>query len=297
MITPLVERTKKTMASSNSIHIHAPAKVNLTLNITGKRDDGYHLLHSLACFSDFGDDITLNSHNEFKFTVGSEIGDVPINDDNLVVKTAHLLANHYNKPLNCHIHLTKRIPMGAGLGGGSTDAAATATALLQFWGIVADEKEINTLLLTLGADIPVCYHAKPCIFEGIGEIITPVHDMPDLHAALVYPNTPSSTPEIFKNFDQNFSKTPVLDENNYLDFIKNNDNELTIAAIKVTPVIKEILNETLQTADCLLSKMSGSGSCCFSLYPSKQASQLAVEKIQKERPNWWVRPVILKGSE
>lgn len=295
MITPLVERIKKTMASK-PIHIHAPAKINLTLNVTGKRDDGYHLLHSLTCFSDFGDDITLTPHNEFKFTVGSEIGEVPINYDNLVVKTAHLLARHYNKPLNCHIHLTKSIPMGAGLGGGSADAAATAKALLQFWDITADVPEINALLLTLGADIPVCYYAKPCIFEGIGEIITPLNNTPNFHAVLVYPSVSSSTPEIFKNYHQAYSKTPVLKEDDYLNFTKNNNNDLTEAAIKITPAIKELLEKLLKTEECLTSKMSGSGSCCFGLYPSEKASQLAAEKIQKERPNWWVRPVILKGS-
>lgn len=296
MITPSVKPTVKIMASS-SIHIYAPAKINLTLNVTGKRTDGYHFLHSLTCFSDFGDDIIVKPNNEFQFTIDSEIENLSIAEDNLVVKTARLLAKHFKKPLKLHIHLNKRIPMGAGLGGGSTDAAATAKALLQFWNITPNQIELDALLLSLGADVPVCYYAQPCIFEGIGEIIRPVNNAPDLHAVLVYPNEHSSTPEIFQNYDGKYSEPKNFQEENILNYIIKNDNDLTAPAIKTTPVIKNVLKEISKTQDCLGSRMSGSGSCCFGLYKSEELTQYAADKIQKERPNWWVRPVILKGSQ
>jgi 4-diphosphocytidyl-2-C-methyl-D-erythritol kinase len=286
------------MAFSNqTIEIHAPAKINLTLNVTGKREDGYHLLHSLVYFADFGDLITLKPNDTFKFTMESYIEGIPNNDDNLIVKTAKKLAHHYDQNLNCHIHCEKQIPMGAGLGGGSTDAAATAKALFKFWDISPDTEELNKILLSLGADIPVCYHAKPCVFEGIGEIIKPLPNAPELYAVLVHPKQHSSTPTVFKNFEQNFSTKPELKNNeNILEFIKSYDNDLTSSAVKSLPVIQEALNTISQTKDCLISRMSGSGSCCFGLYETKEKSQRAEEKIKTENPDWWVKSVVLKGA-
>lgn len=286
------------MASNQTIKIHAPAKINLTLQVTGKREDGYHLLHSLVYFSDFGDDVTITPHHGFKFTIDSDFADVPTDNNNLVIRTAQKLSTYYELPLDCHIHLNKIIPMGAGLGGGSTDAAATAKALLKFWNITSDKNELSALLLTLGADVPVCYHAQPCCFEGIGDIITPIENAPKLHAVLVYPNEHSSTPEIFKNFDQGFASTQNFSQNNdLLEFIKTSSNDLTSAAIKTTPSIEQVLKQITVTQDCVLSRMSGSGSCCFGLYQTEKSAQAAAKEIQKERPRWWVRPVLLKGSD
>lgn len=286
------------MASNQTIKIHAPAKINLTLQVTGKREDGYHLLHSLVYFSDFGDNVTIASHQGFKFTIDSDFADAPTDNSNLVIRTAQKLSTYYKLPLDCHIHLNKVIPMGAGLGGGSTDASATAKALLKFWNITPDKDELSALLLTLGADVPVCYYAQSCFFEGIGDIITLIENAPNLHAVLVYPNEHSSTPEIFKNFDQSFSSTQKLSQNNdLLEFIKKGSNDLTAAAIKTTPSIEQVLKQITLTEGSALSRMSGSGSCCFGLYQTEKSAQAAAKKIQKERPKWWIRPVLLKGSD
>lgn len=282
--------------TNNPIRIHAPAKINLTLNVTGRREDGYHLLHSLTTFSDYCDYITLFPHDEFKFTIDSHVSDVPEDENNLIVKTAKKLAKNYDQNLNCHIHCEKNIPLGAGLGGGSTDAAATVKALLKFWDITPNAQELNNLLLSLGADIPVCHYTKPCLFEGVGEIITPIENMPQLQAVLVYPNQHSSTPEIFKSFDQDFStKTELNKDENILNFIKLQSNDLTPSAVKNTPIIQDVLVNIAKTPNCLVSRMSGSGSCCFGLYKIIEDAQAAENKIKKEKPGWWVKSVTLKG--
>lgn len=276
--------------SKNIIKIYAPAKINLTLNVTGKREDGYHLLHSLTCFSDFGDEVIIEPHPTFKFSMQSDIDDVPTDENNLSVQAAQKLSGMTNKPLNCHIHLDKNIPMGAGLGGGSSDAASTVKALLKFWNIGLDKDTLNNLLLSLGADVPVCYYTKPCFFSGIGEIIEPVNALPNMHLVLIYPNISTSTPAVFQNLNiQNYSSI-----NNHaitLDDIKIGKNDLTDAAIKTTPIIKDVLEEILKTNDCIISRMTGSGSCCFGIYETKAQADKAAQAIQKERPDWWVRPV------
>ncbi len=287
------------MASSSShIKIKAPAKINLTLNVTGKREDGYHLLHSLTYFSDFGDEITLTPHPKFKFTLESEFKNIPTDNQNLVVQMAQKLASHYNQSLNCHIHLNKRIPSGAGLGGGSSDAAATAKALLKFWNIQPNQNELNALLLELGADIPVCYHAQPCLFSGIGEIIEPLENAPNLYLVLVHPNISTSTIEVFKNLKISQFHTPIIEENfDILKYILEGRNDLTDAAIEKTPTIKDVLDALTNTKNSMVTRMTGSGSCCFGLYPSKHDADEAAHHIQNVNPSCWVKSVIAMGNK
>jgi 4-diphosphocytidyl-2-C-methyl-D-erythritol kinase len=276
----------------------AAAKVNLSLLVTGKRSDGYHLLHSLTTFANFGDVITMTPANEFKFTQSSAFKNLPEDDNNLIVRTAHKMAEKFNKPLSCHIHLNKKIPIGAGLGGGSSDVAATVKALIDLWGITPEKEELQNFLLSIGADAPACYYARPCVFEGIGEVITPVSTLPQMHAVLVYPNKFCSTIDVFKKYNGEFSKAPEPPHGvEVWNYLKNNDNDLTQSAIENIPEINDALNVLEKTRDVVLSRMSGSGSCCFGIFETKDQANQAAEKIQKERPNWWVRPVILNHEE
>jgi 4-diphosphocytidyl-2-C-methyl-D-erythritol kinase len=270
----------------------APAKINLSLLITGKREDGYHLLHSLICFANLGDDIIITPADNFKFTQESEFKNLPKSSNNLIVQTAHKMAETFNKPLNCHLHLIKKIPIGAGLGGGSSDVAVTIKALLKFWNITPENDQLQKFSLSIGADVPVCYYAHPCIFEGIGEIITPLPSLPRVHAVLIYPNQFCSTPEVFKNYNGEFSDTPEIPKNIWT-YLEQNGNDLTSSAIQNIPAIQDILNILEKTGHCKLSRMSGSGSCCFGIFENENQAKQVAEKIQKERPNWWVRPVIL----
>lgn len=278
------------------LHILAPAKVNLFLHITGKRQDGYHLLQSLIGFTEWGDDITISPSTEFKFTQESEHFKLPEADDNLVVRAAKGIASLVEKPLHCHLHLKKNIPIGAGLGGGSSDAAATIRGLLKFWGVHAPREDLQGLLLSLGADVPVCYHNKSCFVGGVGENIRAISGFEAQQAVLVFPNHHVATPDIFKNYKAPFSKkiNPLAKAENFLHYVKTHKNDLTNAATHLCPDIFDVISTLELSKGCDVARMSGSGSACFGLFMDETMAIQAAEAIQKERPNWWVRPVVIR---
>lgn len=282
------------MVSDHSISVFAPAKVNLTLRVTGKKEDGYHLLHSVVVFADFGDTIILTPSHKFSFTQASDVSLLPDDTDNLVYSAAQKFSSLTDQSLNCNIHLIKKTPIGAGLGGGSSDVAATIKAIIKFWNITINETKLQNFLLSMGADVPVCYHSSSCLVEGVGENITPLDYSSEIYAVLVYPEKFCSTKEIFKNFNQPYSPVPKIPvKADFLEFIKDQKNDLTGAAIATIPNIADVLKTLESTENIMLSRMSGSGSCCFGLYNNEQQSHEAALKIQKEKPDWWVRPVIL----
>lgn len=287
------------MSQANSIKLTAPAKINLFLHVVGKRGDGFHLLQSLTSFANFGDEITISPSNEFKFSFDSTTENFPTDESNLIVCTANLLGSTLNKNLNCHIHLKKNIPIGAGLGGGSSDAAATIRGLFEFWNTTLPQNELDNILLDLGADVPACYHGKACYFEGIGEIITPAQSLPPLHALLIYPNKHCATKDIFKKYNSDFSKEIVLPQHfenkkNVTEFLSKQKNDLTEAAIQNIPDIKNILDALDKQQDCQLSRMSGSGSACFGIFDTKEQVQKTANTIKKENPDWWIQPVMIQ---
>ncbi|HPD82935.1 MAG: 4-(cytidine 5'-diphospho)-2-C-methyl-D-erythritol kinase [Alphaproteobacteria bacterium] len=282
-------------SAQKDVSIFAPAKVNLSLHITGKREDGYHLLQSIIAFSNFGDEIKISPSKEFIFTQKNTFPGSPDQvADNIVVQAAQGLSKLLNKPLHCHIHLIKTIPIGAGLGGGSSDAAATIRGLLEFWEIFIPAEKLQNLLLSLGADVPVCYYNLPCLVEGVGEIIKPIPSFSPLPALLIFPNKFCSTKKIFTDHNEKFSKKFTLPETNFFDFIRSQKNDLTAAAIKNIPEIEEILNALSAMPSCQLSRMSGSGSACFGVFNNQNESLEAAENIQKKWPNWWVRPIMIE---
>lgn len=280
------------MVSKDSLILLAPAKVNLTLNVTGKRADGYHLLHSIIAFtSDFGDEITITPADKFKFTQSGVSRNLPSADKNLIVKTAQALAGQFNQSLLCHIHLNKIIPIGAGLGGGSSDAASVIKGLLKLWDITPAPSELHAFMLSIGADIPVCHHRKTCVMQGIGEGITPLDKIRAFHAVLVYPNEFCSTVDVFKNFDSAFT-TPSK-RGDLIEMIQNGQNDLTTPAIQKIPTIADILNCLSNEENCIFTRMSGSGSCCFGIFNTAENAKVAAINIKKEKPHWWVRSVTL----
>ncbi len=287
------------MEASNIISLIAPAKVNLFLHVTGKREDGYHELQSLVAFANFGDKITITPAERFSFSFDSTSKNMPTDESNIIICAANLLAAELNKNLNCHIHLTKSIPIGAGLGGGSSDAAAVIEGLLKFWKADIGKDQLDKILIELGADVPVCFYKNPCYFEGVGEIITPIKALPSLPALLIYPNTHCSTQDIFKSYNVNFSKNINLpknfdDEKTFLEFLRTQRNDLTNTALEKISDIKDILNALDSQENCLLSRMSGSGSACFGLFSSAKEAHNAALKIQEENSSWWVQAVTLK---
>lgn len=291
------------------LSLHAPAKINLYLHVTGKRPNGYHELDSLVMFADIGDTIIIepSSNDELSFNIeGTFAGTLKSenlpDEQNLVIRAAKAYAALYGQPATYHIRLIKNLPIGAGLGGGSADAAATFKALEQYWGVSTDNTDQRTqILASLGADVPVCYHACATRFSGIGEMTQTISGLPALHVLLVYPGAHTSTPSVFKAYKPNFSAPaslpPISDINGseaLATFLKNHtSNDLYNAATQVTPIIKDTISTLEQTQSCHLARMSGSGSACFGIYPNAETAQNAAAQIQKNHPDWWVASCLL----
>ena len=274
--------------------IIAPAKLNLFLHITGRRDDGYHLLESLFVFTEFGDEITLIESDTLSLTIDGLFQSVLSNEsieNNLVYRAALLLKEKYAVKIGAKIHLKKNIPVGAGLGGGSSDAAGVLKGLNQFWNLSIDEKTLMQIGLSLGADIPACIAARSAVVSGIGEIINPItlSDIPFV-VLLVNPNKPLSTPAVFQQYRKGhfaFTK-PLENEINFFKSVKNH-NDLESAAITLMPEIQTLLTILKQQPDCLLMRMSGSGPTCFGLFQDLASAKLAEKKIRKLLPACWIQ--------
>ncbi len=278
----------------------SPAKINLFLHILGKRDDGYHLLQSLVTFADFGDWITLTPAKAFSLQVTGPYADFTPVENNIVERAARRLAQITNNTINLSILIEKNIPVGAGLGGGSSNAAAILHALLKYWSIEIKPDILNPILLELGADVPLCFIQKTALVFGVGEIINPVSIPNNLYAVLIYPNKHCSTADIFEAYGQKFSS--VLEYNledwndDFLHRLKTTKNDLTSAAINNIADIQNILTVFEKQKDCIFSRMTGSGSCYFGLFKTKDAADNAAKEISNNNPQWWVNSVILNPT-
>ena len=184
----------------------APAKLNLFLHIVGRRSDGYHLLESVFVLIDLMDSVTVERLESPEIVrTGDTVGDP---EKDLCVKAARLLAQETHSRLGARIHVTKRIPAGAGLGGGSSDAATTLTALNRLWALNLPKERLLDLGARLGADVPFFLFGQSAFARGIGNILTPVH-VPDAFAAVLMPPTPTSTQEIYQAADLKRDTAPV----------------------------------------------------------------------------------------
>ena len=263
----------------------APAKINLSLNVTGQRADGYHLLDSLVVFADVGDRLRVRPAPEARLTVtGPMAVGVPGGPDNLVLRAAALMG------ITAEISLDKHLPAAAGIGGGSSDAAACLRALSELRG-----QPVPNDVLALGADVPVCLLARAARMRGIGEDVVPVAGLPTLDAVLVNPGVPVSTPAIFRRLTQR--ENPAMpaqmpewpDAAALIDWLRAQRNDLQDAAITLEPVVADVLRAISATQHCALARMSGSGATCFGLYPDTAAATRAAQELSAAHPGWWVQ--------
>lgn len=273
-----------------AFHTFAPAKINLFLHITGKREDGYHTLQSLMTFVDVGDDLAFVPQENFEVEVkGPFAASLPQAQDNLINKAARLLSEEYKTPLQGKIILTKNLPTASGIGGGSADAAGALRGLTKLWSLPEDMARLQKLAAQLGADVPACIESKTVWVEGVGEKLTPVPHMPPLYFALVNPLVPVATAEAFKKFHGRFSQSRLFPGERGMTVadLKTRRNDLMEAALALAPVVRDVLTGISGTEDCLLSRLSGSGATCFGLYKDLAAAQAAAEAVKSEHPDWW----------
>ena len=265
---------------------HAPAKVNLYLHVTGRRDDGYHLLDSLAVFGPAADTLTAELADELSLTVDGPFGEaLSAEPDNLVLRAARALA-----PRGAALRLTKRLPVASGIGGGSADAAAALRLLNRIWGTGRDEAGLAALAAPLGADIPVCLASRPAIMQGIGELIRPAPRLPECGLLLVNPRVPLATPAVFRARQGDFTPPARLpaawpDAAAMAADLRRLSNDLEAPALSLCPAIAEVLAALRSLPGCLLARMSGSGATCFGVFAS--ADQAAAAGLALPA-GWWV---------
>jgi 4-diphosphocytidyl-2-C-methyl-D-erythritol kinase len=272
------------------LHEAAPAKVNLFLRVVGRRDDGYHLLDSLVVFAGIGDEVVAAPRADLRLTLdGPEAGALRAEPDNLVLRAARALAAAAARTADADLRLVKRLPVASGIGGGSTDAAATLRALLRLWGIAPEAVDLPGLALTLGADVPVCLAARAARMGGIGESITPPPRLPAFGLLLANPRIAVPTQAVFRARAGAFSapaRLPAVwpDASRMAADLAGLGNDLQDAALSLCPAIGAVLAAIAAQAGCLLARMSGSGATCFGIFATPAHAAAAAAALPE---SWW----------
>jgi len=269
----------------------APAKINLALHVTGRRDDGYHLLESLVVFAELGDRVTVAAAAVDSFVVdGPFAADVPVDGGNLVLKARDALRaafpGHTAQPVA--IALEKNLPVASGIGGGSSDAAAALRALSRLWRVPADAATLARLALPLGADLPMCLAGHPLIARGIGERLEAVRHFPSLSMVLVNPGIAVATPSVFRALAsrENPPLAALDSADTVLDWLATSRNDLEPAATSVEPSIAAVLT-SLRSAGAAFARMSGSGATCFGIFDTVAAAARAAAAVSAAHPGWF----------
>ncbi|ACM35660.1 MULTISPECIES: 4-(cytidine 5'-diphospho)-2-C-methyl-D-erythritol kinase [Rhizobium/Agrobacterium group] len=276
----------------------AAAKINLALHVTGRRDDGYHLLDTLVTFAGHGDVITVEAARQDEFTLSGRFAGQLQSEDpagNLVIRARDLLrtatlAKGLPAP-SVAISLQKNLPIASGIGGGSADAAATLRALQHLWESHLEPAALEDLALKLGADVPMCLASTSLRATGIGEDLTPLPALPRFGLLLGNPLQAVSTPAIFKAMTRRdnppIGPLPTLmDQDPWIETLRRLRNDLQPAAETLCPHIAE-LSRMIEATGALVTRMSGSGATCFGLYPTYDAAFAAEKALLTARPDWY----------
>lgn len=288
MATTLVER--------------AHAKINLTLRVLGRRADGYHDLESLVVFADLADTLTFAPGGDTTLSVsGPHAAACGAPAGNLVLKAQRALADLVPALKGGRFGLDKKLPVAAGIGGGSADAGAALRLLARANDMSIDDARLMVAALRTGADVPVCVASKPCIMTGVGELLSPPLHLPPLYAVLVNPGVALSTRDVFSACTVTpqphalaASSLPrELDP--LIEFLKAHGNDLTDAAILRAPQVADVLGALGALPGVLLARMSGSGSTCFALFAAEAASAAAARRLGEAHKDWWVAPAVFGG--
>ena len=287
---------------AHGVTVFAPAKINLYLHVTGRRDDGYHSLDSLVVFADAGDQLAAAPASSLTLEIdGPFAGGLPGDDRNLVLAAARALAPEAGaaKHKGARLRLTKALPVASGIGGGSADAAAALVALDRLWGLGLGAARLREIGLGLGADVPMCIDSRPAFAGGIGERLEAPPALPGFHLALVNPGASLSTPAVFKtrggpfSAPARFAKAPA-DAAQLAALLGARSNDLEKAAMALAPAINQVLAGLRAQPGCLLARMSGSGATCFGLFAEAGAAKTAARTLA--HTGWWTAPAGLFGG-
>ncbi len=270
----------------------APAKVNLFLHVLGRQPDGYHLLDSLVVFAAIGDELRFAPDDTLSLAVeGPFAPALAAEADNLVLRAARLLAAETGIAPRGRLTLHKHLPVASGIGGGSSDAAATLRLLLRAWRL-NDATLLARVAARLGADVPICLAARPARMGGIGERLGPAPRLPTCGIVLVNPGVSVSTPAVFAARTGEWSLPAGLPDGwgtaprMAVDLARLR-NDLQPPAMRFAPSIAEVLADLGAASGCLLARMSGSGATCFGLFADGEQAARAAAELGASHPAWW----------
>ena len=275
------------------------AKINLYLEIVGRTTNGYHLLDSLMAMIDIFDLITIEKHHKLELVVkgsGSESLQVDW-QENIIIKAVNLLATKYHFTPTIKITLEKNIPIAAGLGGGSSNAATVLLMLNQFYDLNLSKRELLDLGLKLGADVPFFINGKNAFVSGIGEVLRDVNfNFKNTHLLIVNPRQALSTKQIYEGFAGEFTAREASESVDVVESIKYRHNDLQKPAIKIMPKIVDILQEIANQKNCSINRMSGSGATCFGIFKSENDLDFAHQNLRNIFPNFYIEKAKINNS-
>jgi len=280
------------------------AKVNLTLRVVGRRTDGYHDIESVVAFADCADHLTLTPGSGLELVATGPLAQAcGATSDNLIIKAADLLRARVPDLKLGSFALDKVLPVAAGIGGGSADAAAALRLLAQLNGLAPDDPRIIEAARLTGADVPVCVASRACVMTGVGENLQPLN-LPKMPAVMVNPCVPVATKDVFaalglRNSELLVGATDILLQDRswpetdssvaeWIEAFIDVGNDLETPALRIQPVIGEVLSALRDATGTKLARMSGSGATCFAIFGSDADAQAAAEQIRRDHPVWWV---------
>jgi len=299
-------RTVTPNPAPRGLAVLAPAKINLFLHVGEKLSEKYHALESLVVFAEVGDRLEFAHADDLTLKLdGPFASQTPRGDDNLVLKAVRLLGSLYPKQQGgATIKIEKSLPVAAGLGGGSADAAAALRALNLFWQLDCPEAQLLEIAAKIGSDVPACLLSRPCWMAGRGERVTRMPALPPVSALLVNPGVMLSTAEVFGALNARTGPgaigPPAKSLQSLWDlvgYLEDAGNDLEAPACRLRPVIDEVLDALSQEPGCVLAQMSGSGATCFGLFDAKQFAIGAAERIAQEHPHWWVKATRIANAD
>ena len=296
--------TDAAVKSSVSVLVEdARAKVNLTLRVVGRRVDGYHDLESVVAFADCADRLSLVPGAELQLaTTGPLAAACGETADNLVLKAARLLGERIPGLKVGAFTLDKMLPVAAGIGGGSADAAAALRLLAKLNGLSLDDERLRAVAIETGADVPVCVPSHACVMTGVGENLLPLA-LPKLPCVMVNPRLAVATRDVFAALGlrsgellvgvTDVIQAPAWPEagasvEEWVEALAASSNDLEEPATRIQPVIGDVISALNATNGAWLARMSGSGATCFAIYENTAEAGRAAEKLRRDRPQWWV---------
>lgn len=288
-----------------SVTQSAPAKINLALHITGRRENGYHDLESLIVFADIADELDANVADADSLTISGPFGGkLKTEPNNLVLRAVAAFRARWPHlaPAGLAINLIKNLPVAAGIGGGSADAAAALRLMAALAPEPVPVADLADLAAGLGADVPACLLSRPLVARGVGEILSPLPEFPGLYVTLVNPGIGVATADVFRrlrahdNYPMPALPVPLTRPAQLALWLAETRNDLEPPAVKLVPEIGVLIDELAETPGCVLARMSGSGATVFGLFGAEGQAHEAAAQMRRLHPDYWVSAAPLVGD-